>query len=178
MTDANDSHHLQRQVARPCGQVNSAMDTTTTKSEILEAAIRQHETVIEDFREGIRQSLQNEGKINEEAYDPQTQAFNAEASEEVDHLSRQLEFANRELEELRRMRLESTRVHDTVQLGAVVKTDRETFFVSSSIERFYVNGTPYFGLSLHSPLYQAMKGKKAGDTFSYGKTTYTIMEVS
>lgn len=177
MEGANDSHHVRRAGTRPCGQVNAVMDTNTNKTEILEAAIRQHETVIEDFREGIRQSLQNEGKINEEAYDPQTQAFNAEASEEVDHLSRQLEFANRELEELRRMRLESTKVHDTVQLGSVVKTDRETFFVSASIERFFVDSTPYFGLSLHSPLYQVMKGKKAGDTFAYGKTNYTITEL-
>ncbi len=153
------------------------MENTHDKHEILEAAIRQHETVIHDFQDGIKQRLQNEGKINEEEYDQQTQAFNAETNDEVDHLSRQLEFANRELEELRKMRLTIDEPHSAIQWGSVVKTDRETFFVSASIERFHVGEKPYFGLSIHTPLFLQMRGKKAGESFSYGKTTYSILDV-
>lgn len=153
------------------------MGDTRDKRQILEAAIRQHETVIHDFQEGIRQRLVNEGKINEEEYDPQTQAFNAETTEEVDHLSRQLEFANRELEQLRKMGMDIDSPHDTVQRGSVVKTDRETFFVSASIERFYVDDQPFFGLSVLTPLFMQMKGKRKGETFAYGKTAYTILDV-
>lgn len=153
------------------------MGTARDKREILEAAIRQHETVIHDFQEGIRSRMVNEGKINEQEYDTQTQAFNAETTEEVEHLSRQLNFANRELEELRKMRIDIDVRHTSIQRGSVVKTDRETFFVSASIERFFVNEEPFFGLSTLTPLFQEMKGKKLGETFSFGKTTYTILDV-
>lgn len=153
------------------------MGTPRDKREILEAAIRQHETVIHDFQEGIRLRMMNEGKINEQEYDTQTQAFNAETTEEVEHLSRQLSFANRELEELRKMRMDIDVPHTSVQRGSVVKTDRETFFVSASIERFFVKEEPFFGLSTLTPLFQQMKGKKAGETFSFGKTIYSILDV-
>lgn len=121
--------------------------------------------------------MMNEGKINEQEYDAQTQAFNAETTEEVEHLSRQLNFANRELEELRKMRMDIDVPHTSIQRGSVVKTDLETFFVSASIERFCVNEEPFFGLSTLTPLFQQMKGKKAGETFSFGKTTYAILDV-
>lgn len=147
------------------------------KRPILEAAIRQHETVIADFREGIRQMMANEGNVNEEEYDQQTQAMVAETSADVDRLAGQLSFANQELSELIRMRQSIDEKHDTVQRGSVVVTDRDTFFVSSSIERFQAEGMSYFGLSPASPLYQVMKGLKAGDTFSYGKTTYQVLNV-
>ena len=147
------------------------------KREILEAAIRQHETVIADFRDGIKQMMANDGNVNEEEYDLQTQAMNAELSADVDRLAGQLDFANRELEELMRMRQNIDSPHELVQRGSVVVTDRDTFFVSASIERFHVDQRPFFGLSVASPLFQEMKGLKAGDTFSYGKTTYQIQEV-
>lgn len=147
------------------------------KREVLEAAIKQHETVIADFREGIRQMMANEGNVNEEEYDLQTQAMTAETSADVDRLAGQLAFANRELEELIRMRQFIHEPHQTVQRGSVVKTDRETFFVSASIERFTAGDQAYFGLSSASPLYQQMKGLKAGDRFSYGKTSYQIQEI-
>jgi len=153
------------------------MQSGCDKREILEAAIRQHETVIHDFQEGIRQRMMNEGKINEQEYDIQTQAFNAETTDEVEHLSRQLNFANRELEELRKMRMDIDVKHTNIQRGSVVKTDREKFFVSASIERFFVNDEPFFGLSTLTPLFQQMKGKEAGESFSFGKTTYSILDV-
>jgi hypothetical protein len=153
------------------------MTPAPDKREILEAAIRQHETVIADFREGIRQMMANESNVNEEEYDLQTQAMAAETSADVDRLAGQLGFANRELEELMRMRQFIDEKHHAVQRGSVVRTDRETFFVSASIERFHAGGQSFFGLSAVSPLYQVMKGLQAGATFSYGKTMYKILEV-
>lgn len=153
------------------------MPVRTDKREILEAAIKQHESVITDFREGIRQMMANDGNVTEEEYDLQKQAMTAETSADVDRLSGQLSFANRELEQLMRMRQDIGEPHTAVQRGSVVKTDREIFFVSASIERFYVGDQPFFGLSTESPLYQKMKGLKSGATFSYGKTTYQILDL-
>jgi len=153
------------------------MDKPLDKHRILESAIRQHETVINDFRERIREMMHTDENENEERFDSQTQALKAETTAKVSLLAEQLEFANRELEDLFRMRSEMGSIHDTVQRGSVVKTDRDTFFVSASIERFEAEGKPFFGLSVVSPLYLAMKGKKTGDSVTYGKTTYRILDV-
>lgn len=147
------------------------------KHKVLDAAIHQHETVIRDFRERIHAMMQHEGNVNEEAYDSQTQAFQSEATTKVNLLSEQLEFANRELDELMRMKADMGSIHDAVRRGSVVKTDRETFFVSASVERFQANGQSLFGLSVLSPLYLAMKGKKVGDVFTYGTTSYRVLDV-
>ncbi|MDZ4714377.1 MAG: hypothetical protein SH819_02820 [Cytophagales bacterium] len=154
------------------------MQSTRDKSSILVAAIRQHTSVIHDFGERIRQMMSTSGNVNEEEYDSQEQSFKAETSAKVNLLSEQLAFANKELDELTRMKQNIAVNHTQVGLGSVVTTDRDTFFVSASIERFHVDGVPYFGLSIHTPLYKEMKGKKAGETFSYKKTTYTIKEIS
>ncbi len=57
--------------------------------------------------------------------------------------------------------------------------DREGFanLVSASIEEFTVEGKSVFGLSVHSPLYKEMKGKKVGERFTYNTTTYLIKEI-
>ncbi len=153
------------------------MEYPLDKHKILDAAIHHHETVIRDFRERIHAMMHHEGDVNEEAYDIQTQSFQAESATKVDLLSEQLGFANRELDELMRMKADVGSIHDVVRRGSVVKTDREIFFVSASIERFQVDGQSLFGLSVSSPLFLAMKGKKVGDVFSYGKLTYRILDV-
>jgi hypothetical protein len=153
------------------------MTERTDKRAILEAAIQQQESVIADFKEGIRQMMANEGNVNEEEFDLQTQAMNAENSADVDRLAGQLSFATRELEVLIRMRPEINEPRPVVLRGAVVVTDRDTFFISTSIERFQLEGKPFFGISTESPLYLKMKGMKAGDTVAYGKTSYQILDV-
>ena len=56
------------------------MEKAQDKHKILDAAIRQHETVIHDFHERIKEMLQNERNVNEEGYDNQTQACKAETT--------------------------------------------------------------------------------------------------
>ena len=63
------------------------------------------------------------------------------------------------------------------EYGTVVKTDKETFFISVGVERFYVDDFPVFGISVQSPIYKVMKGKRVGDRFSYKGLTYRIEEI-
>ncbi|MDX2483018.1 MAG: hypothetical protein QNK42_05100 [Pseudodonghicola sp.] len=56
---------------------------------------------------------------------------------------------------------------DTVQPGAVVCFDGRHFIVAVSTVRFDVNGSTYMGISPESPIYKAMAGLKAGDSFTF-----------
>ena len=92
-------------------------------------------------------------------------------------MGEQLKFADAEMRLLTEMKSRLAGLNDSVQLGSIVVTDKEVFFVSTSIERFEVDGKSLFGLSAQAPLYQTMRGKKKGDSFTYNKKTYKIKEV-
>lgn len=147
------------------------------KKSVLEAGIAKHLTVIHDFQQRIKDMMATDGHVNEEEYDSHTQAHKAETVAEVSLLSDQLQFANHELEELQRLHSYLDHAHSTVEFGTLVTTDKGIFFVSASIEQFSAEGKSIFGLSVHSPLYKEMKGKKVGETFTYNKTTYLITEI-
>jgi len=147
------------------------------KKKMLDASIKKHQTVIDDFRISIKEMMDSGGNINEEEFDLSQQEFNTEMLQQVNRIADQLKFANDEMVMLYNMIPTIETIHQQVQLGASVVTDKDTFFVSASIERFEVDGLKVFGLSVQSPLFKMMEGKRRGDTFTYGKNTYKIIDV-
>lgn len=112
------------------------MQLIRDKHKILEAAIRQHKSVIHDFKQRIRDMMGNNGNVNEEEYDNQEQSFKAETSAKVNLLSEQLAFANGELEELIKMKTKIGSEDNQVRRGSVVKTDREHFLFQRALSDF------------------------------------------
>jgi len=152
-------------------------DRIGLKNRILRAAKRKQEQIISDFRQRIKDAMSTEGNVNEEEYDNHQQSFKAGILAEVNLLNNELEFVNRELDEIRKIENFKDTVHEQVEFGSVVRTDKSTFFVSASIEQFDVDGEQVFGLSIDSPLYGSMKGKRVGESFSYRMYTYVITEI-
>lgn len=152
-------------------------DKINFKKKILAAGIQKHQSVIDDFRQRIKEIMATDGNVNEEEYDSNIQSQKSENVEQASLLSDQLQFANVELDQLNKIESSIDRIHSVVEFGTVVITDKIAFFVSASIEQFSIDGKPIFGLSVHSPLYASMKGKKEGESFSYGTTTYRIKEI-
>ena len=147
------------------------------KKKMLDSSIKKHQTVIDDFQTNIKDLLASEGNINEEEFDLSQQEFNAETLQQVNRIADQLKFANDEMVTLYNMLPTIGTIHQDIQIGATVVTDKDIFFVSASIERFEVDGLRVFGLSTESPLFKVMEGKRSGDTFTYGKETYVIKDV-
>jgi hypothetical protein len=154
----------------------ASTDRSLLKSKILAAGIAQQRKVMEDFRKRINEIMASEASESEE-YDAHQQSFRSETMAEVSLLSDQLNLVNHELDQLMHIQPYYEEDHLCAEYGTVVKTDKETFFISSGIERFYAEETPVFGLSVHSPLYKVMKGKKVGDAFSYAGITHRIEEI-
>lgn len=145
------------------------------KKTILAAALQKQSELITDFRTRIKDAMANDGNVNEESYDNHQQTFQAEVLAEVNLLNDELEFANQELLELKK--IDSDHEHKHVEYGSVVQTDQRAFFVSASLEDFTADGKQYFGISINSPIYQAMKGKSVGDRFSTHKKNYVIQAI-
>lgn len=147
------------------------------KNKILQAAIRKQQSLIDDFQTRIRNLLANEGNVNEESYDSQSQAQLAQTSEHIDQLSRQLAFAESEMRQLNEMSSYTELTHDRAERGAIVMTDKGNFYISVSLEQFDADGIPLTGISTSAPLFDAMRGKKVKDTFTFRDTVYTIRKI-
>lgn len=142
------------------------------KKKILEAGLKKQAQLISDFRTRVKDAMANDGNVNEESYDNHQQTFEAQVLAEVNLLNDELEFANQELLEMKK--IDSDYKHKNVDYGAVVETDQKNFFVSASLEEFTAEGKQYFGISINSPLYQAMRMKKVGDRFRSSNKEYLI----
>jgi hypothetical protein len=54
-----------------------------------------------------------------------------------------------------------------VEYGTVITTDKDILFISADIERFSEDGKSILSLSVRSPMYKSMKGKRVGEIFEY-----------
>lgn len=142
------------------------------KKEMLHACIKKHQSVIDDFKTSMKELLDSEN-----VDDPEDAKLNDATVLEINQLVEQLRFANEEMETLNRISTASETLHDYVKLGSAVVTDKDTFFVSASVERFEVAGLSIFGLSVKSPLFKAMEGLKVRDNFTYGTRNYHIIDL-
>jgi len=64
-----------------------------------------------------------------------------------------------------------------VHFGSAVITDKQKLFISIGLGKFDYDGDTWYAISPRVPLYEAMKGKKAGDTFEFNGQKSTIKDV-
>ena len=157
------------------------MIITTEKSilreKILDACIAQKQSLIDDFEVRMKSLLESEGLGNEEEYDNNELSQKGQASVEVNSLNDALSTANEEMNVLRQLQAGEKISHVKAGPGAVVITNKGTFFVSVSIEKFTIDGKNIIGLSAKSPLYLAMRGLSKGSKFQYNNKAYTIIAI-
>lgn len=65
--------------------------------------------------------------------------------------------------------IDCTIEHKFVTKGSLVSTDRLTFFITLALPKITIEKKEIIALSLQSPLGNAMKGKRQGDSFSFNE---------
>ena len=150
------------------------MDKLARKKTILEAARRKSQGLVEDLRKTTQQLLES---ANQAATDEENRAesLQEEMMEAYSETSRTLEEAMHQREILEKVN--SNILHNLVAFGAVVITDTEQFLVAASLGTFADREHQYVGLSIQSPLYGAMQGKKQGEQFSFRTQQYRIVDL-
>lgn len=156
--------------------MRTTIDTVAVKKRMLSACIAKQQSLINNFRKRI-ELLVTEGLHTSKHFDSNDTSNTSTQVDKVSALREALHFAEDEMMQLKFLQLFPEEASTKVEPGAVVVTNASTFFVSASIEQFKVVGETYFGLSMHSPLYIAMKGKTAGESFSYAKQEYRIQDI-
>lgn len=152
------------------------MDKKAYKKKVMEQAIKYQEAIVSDFKTRIKELREGEQQGQDDKYEYDQQGQEDESAIVINRIADELNFVVAELDFLKQMKT-AENILDEVTLGAVVKTDKMTFFPSVSIESFEVEGDALFGISREAPIYQEMKGKKKGDSFALNDRTYKILDV-
>ncbi|MEZ4760372.1 MAG: hypothetical protein R2810_11340 [Flavobacteriales bacterium] len=152
------------------------MDPKQMKERVLEAARTKLNEHLAEYNERIAElrAVTVENELAETA--SQTEGRRDADIELMNSIGEQLAQVKRELDGLDQVDLTDA-PHDTVRYGSVVVTDRHHLLIATSIDGFDVEGEEYLGLSTKAPLYQALNGKKAGETVQVNGNTFTIKQV-
>ncbi|MBK3518443.1 hypothetical protein [Carboxylicivirga marina] len=77
--------------------------------------------------------------------------------------------------DLKQINLNKT--YSTVEFGSLVQTNKGIYLMAIAHGKLNVEGIDYYALSMASPIGQALKGAKAGDTIHFNKQNIVIKEV-
>lgn len=124
------------------------------------------------------QQQSNDYGTNVDRYD----SYRTKMMRARDMYAKQLSSANaslRFLDEALRMK-----PFDIAEHGAIIVTDKQRFFMSIGAGKFVVNDNEsptgmqyYFAISAQTPIYLAIKGKAADDSFIVNGISQTIKEI-
>jgi len=147
------------------------MDKKLIKQEIEKIQL----SVVEDL-EASRERLETSADIDEnETVDPEDFSRQNELGNMATRLKFKVQNSRNELEYLKSLDLDTG---DVIQEGSLVVTDSYVFYVSIPVRPFDMEGKHIVSVSSKAPVYHAMRGKKAGDTFEVAGKTYKINEVA
>jgi hypothetical protein len=149
------------------------MSKLELKKRLLKVCIaRQQETAAElqhEVDETLR--LSNEYGAPKDRYDP----FRTKLMNQNNLFAQQLSQANTLLVTLQKIPLDEEITN--IEFGAVVVTNKQKIFVSVGLGKIELDGVFYYAVSPQVPIFQAMRGKKAGDTFTFNSQVFEIKDV-
>ncbi|MAM20180.1 MAG: transcription elongation factor [Gramella sp.] len=123
--------------------------------------------------DGLKEDLENESKSSAgDKYETSREMINIEWNK----LSQQLVEFEKQLKTLNRV--QHLEPKETVQLGAIVDTGKARYFISVPAGEIYLDHQRYYAIGVHSPIAQAMLGKKKGEFFSFRETSTKINSIA
>lgn len=132
----------------------------------VEAKIQNLDEMIAGIRNSGSETKSSMGDKYETAREMQQQEINNLQLQRADLLSKQNELKNIKINE-----------NSFVENGALVETKNGFFFICVSEGQISFQGKKIYCISMKAPFSQAIKGKKAGDSFSVNGRSETILKV-
>ena len=75
-------------------------------------------------------------------------------------------------------KIDRTHYTEAVDFGSVIETNDNYYFISAALGKIDMeDGTSVYAISIDAPIFSEMKGKKAGDKFSFNGKEQEIKEV-
>lgn len=149
------------------------MDRLNLKQKILDACFEQQTKVTQNLKvvmEEVADSAEEYG-LPKDLYD----SYRNQMMSKRDMFAQQILKINEQIDILRRV--DMAKMFSQVRFGAVVVTESQRLFIAAGIGKIVVEGLEYFVISAMVPFYNAIDGKRAGDTYEFRGKKEKILEV-
>lgn len=130
---------------------------------------------IDEIKEKIAAARSGADIDESDTIDPEDLSHQTESIELKNLFQQQLIKAENDLDVLKKIDFSAK---DSAIPGALISTENFHFFLGYASVPFDFEGKRIVGVSVESPIYPEIKGKKAGDTFSFSEKNYTIIEIN
>src|SRR5690606_36071045 len=95
---------------------------------------------------------------------------------EIEKYAGYIETSNRTKEQLKR--IDVSQEHTVVGNGSLVETEKNFFYITVALGKLDIDDNKnYYSISTDAPIYEYLKGKKSGDSFTFNNLTYNIVNV-
>lgn len=145
------------------------------RKDIIKSIIEEQDKLIDNLNNSVNRytvasDIDEESTHDPEDFSQQTQAKDMQLRYEKlrNDAQQQLNFLHSEINE----------VHDKIEAGSLIETDKNYFFVGASVPLFEVNEKEVIVLSEEAPVFQELKDKSVGDMVKVGDEKYTITSIS
>ena len=146
------------------------------KTELYNQCIEKLQTQIDDLQAAIDKVQESiEGEQSSTAGN-KFETARAMGHEELDRLNRQFYNLNQEKNILNQ--INASIPCESVQLGALVITDKKMLYLSVALGKIELNNQVVFAVSVKSPIGQAIIGKMPHDKIRIGKNTEKIITIN
>lgn len=142
---------------------------------MLSKALKMQKEVIETARAAMLDAQQSANDNDDDTEEKLFNSYREEMQNKRDMFARQLEQAFDDLQMLQKVTV--GQAHNEVEFGSVVETDSQKLFISISLGAINIEEGQYFAISPSAPLYKAMAGKKAGETFQFRDKDIKVKQV-
>lgn len=145
------------------------------REEILGKIIEEQQRVIDNLLQSVERYKTASDLDEDDTSDPDDLARQTEAKD------MQLRFEKmlaKEKKDMAFVQAEKNKNYTQAELGALVETDKNYFFMAVPLPKFTVNGKEIFCISPDDPIFQKLKNKKVGDTVEMGTNTFEIKSIS
>lgn len=145
------------------------------KQQLLHECLVAQKAILNNARNAMEEAHQNALDYDEQAEDNMVDSYREEMQNKRDMFARQFEAALDDEALLNKVTVD--KIATTVSFGSVVITESQKLFISLSLGQIKVEGDMYFAVSPAAPLYKAMAGMKAGETFKFRDKPIKILDV-
>ena len=148
-------------------------DMLHTKQELIELCKENQKKMVDSAKTAMNeaQNAINEYGPNKDRYD----SFRDQLISRRDMFSGQYQKALSDLNVLEKIKFKELK--DKVEFGAIIISDISRFIIAISSGKIEYDGDIYYAISPAVPIYKAMEGMKAGDSFEFNKKRQVIKEL-
>jgi len=143
------------------------------KERLVEKCIAEQTKVVDNLQNEINDAQQQSNDYGQprDRYD----AYKTKLMRQIELFSKQLVQANMVLTTLRKIPLDQA--NERVEFGALVTTNRQKLFVSAGLGKIELDGEVYYAISPNVPVFNALKGKKKGDSVFFNGMEFIVLSV-